>query len=205
MNVTIDNQQVTTVKIAWLAGIWDGEGTLSIVKQNKRLRKGHGEGNQGLNPKATMENTSILIIEECCKILDSLDIKYYISERKAKSNKHKDRYVVQICRLDMIVKFCDALIPYLISKRSQAYLLKKYAESRFKGGRKSYSISEFDYCDQIQGLNKLGPVGTSTTLRETLTSQIINKKRRINESDVKIKSDLHGDMQLTKNANISNK
>ena len=32
MNETIDNPQVTEKNLAWLGGIWDGEGSISITK-----------------------------------------------------------------------------------------------------------------------------------------------------------------------------
>jgi len=175
MDTIRDNQQVITEDIAWLAGIIDGEGSLSIVKQYKKQ-------GVGLNPKATMENTSPELVENYCRILDNLGITFYIYERKAKSKKHKDRYIVQICRIDMIDKFCNALIPYLVAKKSQAKLLQRYAQSRLKAiGNKYYQDVEREMCDQIQELNRLGPVNTSTTLRETLDKQKKIKVRWTNK------------------------
>lgn len=193
----MDNQQVTTEKIAWLSGIWDGEGTFSIVKQYVHATK---NSNFGLNPKVTMENTSSELLEESCKILDSIGITYYISEREPRSEKHKKSYVLQICRLDMIIKFCDVLIPYLISKKAQASLLRRYALSRIRvyqlnGKKVPYNDKEVGICQQLQSLNKLGPVDTSTTLRKTLNVQLLKQKRWIVKRDEKIKSELYGDIQ----------
>lgn len=198
-----DNQQVTLENIAWLAGIWDGEGTLSIVRQmRKSPREGHGNSVFGLNPKATMENTSEAIIEECCRILDGLDIKYYIQPRSDNNPSHKERYVLSICRLDMIEKFCNVLVEYLISKKDQCRLLKRYAISRLKHekdigrgpGRGGYSNNEVKIMEDIQVLNKLGPNGTSTTLRKTLDYQLKNKKRWLDDRE-KIKSELNGNIK----------
>ncbi len=201
MDVTIDNQQVTTEKIAWLAGIWDGEGTFSIVKQYKR-RYGNEIKNFGLNPKLTMENTSEIIINECCKILGGLGITYYIQERTPRSVKHKRTYILSICRNDMIIKSCKVLLPFLIAKREQASLLLKYSQSRIENlthyrpkNHVGYSDEEYSICEKLQLLNKLGPVDTSTTLRKTLDVQLINQKRWVKKRDEKIKSDLNGNIQ----------
>lgn len=196
MDITIDNPQVTVEQICWIAGIWDGEGSFSIVRQNtKNTNKPFG-----LNPKITMENTSAEMIDECCKILDGSKIFFYITERKIRSGNHKQAYVLQICRIDMIVKFCNLLIPYLITKKAQASLLRRYAKSRMeqyagRGKRSPFTKEEVSLCEKVQELNRLGPTGTSTTLRKNLTSQLSKQKRWTDKCDDKIKSGLNGDIQ----------
>lgn len=197
MNETIDNPQVTEKNLAWLGGIWDGEGSISITKA---LRK---KGNFNFNSKVTVENTSVRIITEVCRILKGLNISYYIWTRLPRSVKHKQAYVVSVCKLSDIKKFCNIIQPYLILKIEQADLLGKFTESRiFKSGNirkgrgraKVFSPEEIDICNQIQVLNKLGPTETSTTLCKTLDVQLSQKKRWL-EHSIKIKSGLHGNMQ----------
>lgn len=197
MDETIDNPQVTEKNLAWLGGIWDGEGSISIVKS---LRK---KGNWNLYSKITMENSSVRIVTEVCRILKGLNISYYIWTRKPRSTKHKQMYVVNVCKMNDINKFCNIIRPYLILKIEQADLLGKFTESRisgfgggrnYKGRNKKFSQEEIDLCDKIQVLNKLGPTETSTTLCKTLDEQLSQKKRWL-EHSIKIKSGLHGDMQ----------
>lgn len=197
MNETIDNPQVTEKNLAWLGGIWDGEGTISITKTLKK------RGNINFQSKASIENSSVRIINEVCRILKNLNISYYIWTRVPRSIKHKQMYVVNICKISNIKKFCNIIQPHLISKIEQADLLGKFTESRlFKNGNikkgrgraKKFSPEEIDLCNQIQVLNKLGPTETSTTLCKTLDKQLLQKKRWL-EHSIKIKSGLHGDMQ----------
>ena len=196
MDITIDNPQVTVNQICWMAGIWDGEGSFSIVRQNtKNTNKPFG-----LNPKITMENTSAEMIDECCKILDGSEISFYITERKIRSNRHKQAYVLQVCRIDMILKFCDLLLPHLITKKAQASLLRRYAKSRIgqyagRGKRVPFTEEEVGLCEKVQELNRLGPTGTSTTLRKNLTDQLSKQRRWTDKRDDKIKSGLNGDIQ----------
>jgi hypothetical protein len=95
----------------------------------------------------------------------------------------------------MIVKLCDALSPFLISKKRQCLLLKKYALSRLanakmKGrgpGSGGFSKREVSLMEKLQALNKLGPKDTSTTLRGTFKRQGKNRKRwlaKFNEDKV---------------------
>lgn len=176
-----ENQQVTEKRLAWLGGIWDGEGTFSIVKQNKK---------RGivLQAKATMENTDVAIVAETCKILDELDIKCYLWFRERKTDRHKDAYVINICRYDQLDKFCRIILPYLIAKDSRAEIVARFVKSRLttmaKHGKDhnemGHSEIEKTLCEQLSVLNKFGKSDTSTTLREKFEVQETNKKRWLN-------------------------
>jgi hypothetical protein len=194
-----DNQQITVeLKKAWLAGIWDGEGTFSIVRQNRREYRNR-EMKFGLTPKLTMENTSVDIIDECCLILDQLNIAYYISDRKEGSKKHKRRYVVQVCRFTEIVKFCEMISPFIVSKKLQLELLKEFslsrAMSRKNGKRIPYTDREYVCAEQLRELNELGSNDISTTIRKTLARQLETQSRWLTKRNEKIESDLYGDIQ----------
>jgi intein/homing endonuclease len=193
MDVTIDNPQVTENNIAWLAGIIDGEGTISIAKSNRK------SGKVNLTIKISIENTSTLIINEICKVFKSKGIKYYIYSRKPRTKKHKAAYVVNVCKLKDAIEFSNLLYEHLISKKEQAILVKKFAESRINTPKKygciknPFTKEEIDICNKIQDLNKLGPTDTSTTLCKTLDEQLSQKKRWLIKEE-KIKSGLHRDM-----------
>ena len=190
--MTRENQQETVThinNINWLAGIWDGEGSFSIVKQNRKIKNG---GAVILLPKVEMVNTNVFLIAEVCRILNNLGIKFYIYKRHREKSNHKECFTVTVCRLDGIIDFCDIISPYLISKKSQAELLRKYAISRKERliisrqdhkNKPSNNDEEYYLCEQVQEKNKLGFTGSSTTLREILVEQDINKKRYINSTN----------------------
>jgi hypothetical protein len=190
-----DNQQVTVTKIAWLAGIWDGEGTFSIIKLHKH------PGRINLAAKATMENTDTALVTECCKVLSSLGVQYFICYRKRKTDKHKDAYTFSIIKYEDLKRFCTILSPYLISKKSRALLMKRFVESRLAAMKKhgqdhrnmGFSKKEHLLADKMHELNIFGKTDTSTTLREKFVQQRASQKRYLDKT--KIKSDLHGDMQ----------
>lgn len=199
MDETIDNQQITLeLKKAWLGGIWDGEGTFSIVRQHRKEYKNR-EKTFGLTPKLTMENTSPDIIDECCLILDQLDISYYISDRKAGSQKHKRRFVLQVCRMTEIIKFCDMIEQYVVSKKEQLKHLRAFARSRdtsyCNGKRNPFTKEEYNHAEQLRELNKLGPNDISTTIRKTLARQTEKQSRWLQKRKEKIESDLYGNIE----------
>ena len=178
------NPQVTDVDMAWLAGIWDGEGTFSIIKQNK------ANGRVLLQAKATMENTSPDIISETCRILDGLGIKLFLWFREKKTDKHRDAYVVNIVRLESLARFCRDFIPYLRAKKAQASLVARYSESRLELLKKTgkdhtkaqITPEEVLLAEEVSALNQTGKSGTSTTLCERLDKQALEQKRWLNKS-----------------------
>lgn len=174
-----DNQQVTDIELGWLAGIWDGEGTFGLSRQNR---------NNGVyyNTKVSMENTSIPIIDECQRILKKAGIKYFIVARKAKTKKHKNRFVLQVVRHTEIVKFCQLVNDYLISKKVQCELLEEFCNSRVENGRSPILEREHAIALELNILNKMGQSDTSTTLRETLEKQEKNRKRWLSSRDDKV-------------------
>jgi hypothetical protein len=190
--MTKENQQETVThinNINWLAGIWDGEGSFSIVKQYRKVNKG---GPLILSPKVEMVNTNVFLIAEVCRILNNSGIKFYIYKRHREKSNHKECFTVSICRLDSIINFCDIIYPYLISKKYQAELLKRYAISRKERllisrsnhvNKPSNNDEEYYLCEQVQEKNKLGFTGSSTTLREILMEQDTNKKRYLNSTN----------------------
>src|SRR5258708_34306427 len=70
--VETNNQQERQVDIAWLAGIWEGEGTISIVTGSK---------NRWV-PRVSMINTDFVLIEEVVAVLDRIGIVHYLQVRK---------------------------------------------------------------------------------------------------------------------------
>lgn len=167
------NQQVTTHQIAWLAGVWDGEGTFTIVYDtNKRYV-----------PRITLSNTDVVMINEIIKIFDASGINGHIwQETTSRKPNHKKAYHITVNKMEDVKVITKLMLPYLISKKPRAELLLRFLESRSyykskaerdsKTGRvlgiikQGYSDEEKSLFDQMKELNQVGiKVETSETTR----------------------------------------
>jgi len=157
-------------QIAWLAGLWDGEGTITLTKVmdnwyvKKAMRK---NGSIKYKPICTVVNTNETIISEAIRILDENDIKLSISKARKEKEYHTQCLVIQTQKLSVIKRLLELLLPYLIGKKSQAELLLRYVNSRienFKGkkGLKSYNGEEDKFEKDIRTLNKRGSKPSET-------------------------------------------
>ncbi len=129
MNETMDNQQATSHQLSWLAGIWDGEGTFSIIYQEKK----HGEA---YIARITLSNTSEVMINEILRIFDSYDIKGHLWQEKPRQKHYKVAYHITINKLESVKLASELMKPYLISKKAHAELLIRYVNSRLKYKKK---------------------------------------------------------------------
>lgn len=144
------------LKLAWLAGIWDGEGSITIFRHKER------NGSLKLKPCLVLTNTDESIINEAVKILDSYDIRFHIIDYTRP--KSKRIYQLTTSKLSNLEKFCEIMIPYLIGKKSQAELLLRYAKLRndkikLAGNNKhavKYDDEEFALQIELQSLNHRG-------------------------------------------------
>lgn len=139
----------TEVELAWLAGLWDGEGSITIFKHLEK------NGTRKLCPTILVVNTDIKIINEAKRILDNLGTSFHLFERAPTSDRHKQAYQLSTRNSQYIDKVLTALQPYLIGKKEQAELTIGYVRKRFY----QRNIDEQDEQTQVQvqALNKRGP------------------------------------------------
>lgn len=125
------NQQ--EMDIAWLAGIFDGEGTITMTKNN-------GTKNPDWNARKSemsVTNCDERLIVKCIVILERIGIRPYVTEihpRKrvnARSNTQK-AYRVCVSKLKDTQTLSRLLAPHLTSKVDQAILMDRYASSRLE-------------------------------------------------------------------------
>lgn len=116
-------------KIAWLAGITDGEGTLTICKIRTHFR-----------PIFQVVNTNRDMLLECQAILADITGRTCTIKSKSFSGTRlahwKDSFQIQITKQSDVKAICQALIPYLITKKLQAELIVKFVEIRESTVRK---------------------------------------------------------------------
>ena len=153
---TMDNQQETD--FAWLAGILDGEGYVSICMNQHKHRK-YGNTTQYL-PRVSVGSTSTEIMEKCKRILTELGVGYNITDRKLPSGKiFQSVIIVGMKRVGKLLPF---VVPYLTLKCQNAMRIYKFIQMRLHSNT-PYTLEELNLVQQC----KTGP---SETTREALVN-----------------------------------
>ena len=155
------NQQERLVNLAWLAGLFEGEGSVSLVR---------GSGNR-IMPRVHMINTDWELIEEWSSRWKELGVGNYVQLRKVYNiEKHKPTKQVLICGVKRVNNFCRILLPYLRGhKKEVAALVLEYTDYRLalprpkRGG--TYVSRDIEYVTRVRALNKKGPQVSSETIR----------------------------------------
>jgi hypothetical protein len=118
------------VRLGWLGGIYDGEGSFSVTSNpaSKRQRNPFGQ----LQPKVTIWNTDQNIINEIMSIFDDLRIPYHVFTQKPRLNNinKKVAFRVEIHGLKRMVKILPIITPYLVGKQAKASAVYNFCASR---------------------------------------------------------------------------
>lgn len=155
----------TEVERAWLAGIIDGEGSISLFHNQEK------NGSDKIKPVINFVNTDLGIVNEAIKILKNLDCSVYIIKRnQSKKNKnHKDVIEVKCTNIPNIKIWLEAIEPYLKGeKKHKAQILLRYVT------RRSEKFTQGDYSYDEDDWSALKDIRSPQTTRETpeLNSQV---------------------------------
>ena len=171
------NQQVTQTDMAYLAGIWDGEGSIGINKYKNPRFNGTPKNAVHL----TMSNTDVAIINEVTRIMDIMKINGHIALRE---RGFTPCYQIDIRRLDSCKILLENIIQYLKGKKELAILVLRYIDKRIASCKNKpdlnfqrdgkcasmkradcYTEDEQKLVDQIRAINssRCWKRGTSTT------------------------------------------
>ena len=161
---------ITDTDKAWMAGIYDGEGSVGINRGRKR--GGSTSGEYVLFPQVQLQMTHVPTVERVVTLLRGLGCSataYHWAEKKAH---HKDACGVRVAKTGYVLMMADALLPYAVTKREQWLLVKEFCELRIervgllpsgdlkRGGRQGwwtpYSERELDIAERICDLNRRG-------------------------------------------------
>lgn len=134
-------------KLAFVAGVVDGEGTITIERlTHTRFSKGFA-----LHPILTISNTDRNLIEFCKEVLK---LPNQIT-RHVKGTPRKDCWRIDITKKETVLKLLITLRPFLITKSRQANLLMEYCLRRIHTQRK-YDEGDLDIFAKVRTLNKRG-------------------------------------------------
>ena len=104
--------------IAWLAGFWDADGHISLVKRNAYLV-----------PVCACTNTNKKLIDNVMRILDAAEIAYRMDYQDRGERKNaKPAWSVRMESRPRVQKFLNLVRHQLVGKREQADLLLKWCE-----------------------------------------------------------------------------
>ncbi len=142
---------------AWLAGIWEGEGSIMLYSRPVRDNK------LQITPAMEVGNTDLHIVNKIRKLLEELGCQYSFMEREPKSG-HKKFYSIRSANAAYIKLTLDAILPFMIGEKKAygetllAFVSRRIEKSlNVKGGLKHTKYDDEDYAF----------VRSSTTTRET--------------------------------------
>jgi len=155
---------LTETEKAWLAGFWDGEGSITIFTHVEK------NGVKKICPTLNVTNTHEGVIAHVVELLDKLGTSFSVQHLKRKEDKHKDVYHVSTRNMAYIKVVIEAILPYLVCKKAQGVLVLRYVtkklEQREKHGRPRYDEEDEEIQQECQSLNKRGkpiPLSSTTT------------------------------------------
>lgn len=146
--------------LAWLAGLYEGEGNFSLVQ---------GSGHR-IMPRIGLINTDRSLIDAACAVLKTFGVGHYIQTRKhgcANNVRHADAYQVNICGMKRVKTFLDALLPFLRGRKAEtAQFVLAFVERRLALPKNSpYTKQDVELVNRVRSHNKKGPQKSSETIR----------------------------------------
>lgn len=138
--------------LAWLAGIWDGEGSITIFSHTEKT------GNTKLCPTCCVVNTDVNIVNKVRRILEELGCSFVLHEHKPKNKKHKLQWRLTTRNMTYIKIFLEAIIEYLVGdKKAKGEIVLSYVtqrlnklETRSYNGTTTYDDEDWEYLSKIR-------------------------------------------------------
>lgn len=153
-------QEISDFDMAYLAGLWDAEGSFLITKKTAKSIRGFI-----FSPKCVFANCNTTTLNRVIGILNGLGIAYSIYPHLAsrKDPKRADCYNIEVVLPNSSIKLLDTLIPFLSGKLEAAKLVRQFVESRILiketcGNNRlaNYTNNELLLFEQVRMLNKRG-------------------------------------------------
>ena len=192
----MDNQQESL--LWWLGGIIDGEGCITI--NHHRLHRNTQKETLLFSPIIVIVNTNKVLIETCQEILRTSGIPHFVSYTdSSKKNPHwKPKWSITISGLKRVSKALAILSPYIIAKKEEKTLVKRFCDLRLTkplektsyGGMAAplYGDDEFEIIEQVAKIHNRNPQRLHDEIREykeRIRPQVIrNRQGRFTNKDI---------------------
>lgn len=148
---------VEETKLAWLAGVWDGEGSVSSFFTSPT--------NAG--PKVQMSMTCGKTIFEIIKTLKDIGVSALGYTYQEKKSHHKDAHYIRVNRVNDVLTMGKALVSYSVTKRAMWELAIEMCEIKMsrrrvmpdgrlsKGGKPMSPLTEreFEIANLLREMN----------------------------------------------------
>ena len=149
----------TTTDLAWLAGIWEGEGSIMLYSR-PRLK-----GNEQIVPSVSMGNTDIHIVNRARQIISNMGANFNFQEKHPKGGT-RPFYVVVSAHAGHIKTFLENVLPYMVGeKKAYGETLLAFVTRRVEKAKNQVGgLKHTPYDDEDRAF-----VRSSTTTREKPT------------------------------------
>lgn len=150
------NPHALESELAYLAGIVDGEGTITLERSGIRRLNGV----MGLSPKVLVSNTDTAIIQFSINVMERMGVVPHVKcQLGTYKGRRKTCYWLSVAGLAKTKKVLVPLLPFLVGKQAQARLLLDFIEYRgdpvlAKG--KPYGDYELGLLEKVRALNFRG-------------------------------------------------
>jgi hypothetical protein len=156
--------------LSWLAGLWEGEGSVSIFKNTRET------GTTKLTMTLTIVNTDPALILEVLKIADELGVTFHMFENKHDNPKWANSYQLTNRKLETNKIFLEAILPYMRGQKKQiTELALRFIDSRLAKLSENRNFpnteEEVQIFEKVSSMNKKGITKDSQILNDyTLNS-----------------------------------
>ena len=141
-------------RLAWLAGIVDGEGSITMAK-NPTNKK----GKYTIRPLVNITNSSVAALRLIEQICEEQGLAYYIKWLEpGKSGRKQWIWRLNVYGQKRVKRFLEIILPYLVIKKEHGLLLYEWCVGRIampgRGQNKLYTDSDYDVRRKISELNQ---------------------------------------------------
>ena len=154
------NKCIDECALAWLAGIIEGEGTVSIYHQKRK-----GNAPDQLRATISITNTDPHLISRCNEIFNTLGCNVHINQYDNKKGSTRTVYDMQTAKQEYVKKICEAVIPYMVGEKlAKAKLVLSFVQRRLErlGSNRDTRKAQYDDTDWETFTN----IRSSQTTRE---------------------------------------
>ena len=110
--------KVAVTKLAWLAGILDGESCITAKRCSRNA----------VAFRITVEAVSEAMISAVMQLLVQFGVEYKTEPPTMRRNSTRPAYRVRVQKKQAVAKLCDLMLPYSVVKRAELELVKAYLD-----------------------------------------------------------------------------
>lgn len=118
-------------KLAWLAGIVDGEGYVAVrmldgIKKHPNPKRARRGLSKAIYCYLKIESVSISMITAVALILDKINVNYNIGKPRMMPKSTLPAIRLEVGKKRELLRLCDFILPYCIVKKQELELVKSY-------------------------------------------------------------------------------